>query len=204
MQFFPLQLFSTPCDLGKSSQIMTTGSSHLSSWCFPNPLFKKKSRYPAGLDLARAFQLPAKTLPPRVSCCCWRRRTPLCDCRKWRAVKRAQISAERSCSSLKRRRGVKFKFPPWMPKVFFKSSLLQCYITVCGKHRAAEKRRSRGGSCSTKPRPAGSYTFLFLISFLPLPSETKGHFIRLVMICISVSLSANPMKVLKRTVNRSS
>lgn len=165
---------------------------------------KKKSRYPAGLDLARAFQLPAKTLPPRVSCCCWRRRTPLCDCRKWRAVKRAQISAERSCSSLKRRRGVKFKFPPWMPKVFFKSSLLQCYITVCGKHRAAEKRRSRGGSCSTKPRPAGSYTFLFLISFLPLPSETKGHFIRLVMICISVSLSANPMKVLKRTVNRSS
>lgn len=100
---------------------------------------KKKSRYPAGLDLARAFQLPAKTLPPRVSCCCWRRRTPLCDCRKWRAVKRAQISAERSCSSLKRRRGVKFKFPPWMPKVFFKSSLLQCYITVCGKHRAAVK-----------------------------------------------------------------
>lgn len=44
MQFFPLQLFSTPCDLGKSSQIMTTGSSHLSSWCFPNPLFKKKSQ----------------------------------------------------------------------------------------------------------------------------------------------------------------
>lgn len=143
-------------------------------------------------------------LYPGVSCCCWRRRTPLCDCRKWRAVKRAQISAERSCSSLKRRHGVKFKFPPWMPKVFFKSSLLQCYITVCGKHRAAEKRRSRGGSCSTKPRPAGSYTFLFLISFLPLPSETKGHFIRLVMICISVSLSANPMKALKRTVNRSS
>lgn len=78
-------------------------------------------------------------LYPGVSCCCWRRRTPLCDCRKWRAVKRAQISAERSCSSLKRRRGVKFKFPPWMPKVFFKSSLLQCYITVCGKHRAAVK-----------------------------------------------------------------
>lgn len=77
-------------------------------------------------------------LYPGVSCCCWRR-TPLCDCRKWRAVKRAQISAERSCSSLKRRRGVKFKFPPWMPKVFFKSSLLQCYITVCGKHRAAVK-----------------------------------------------------------------
>lgn len=100
---------------------------------------KKKSRYPAGLDLARAFQLPAKTLPPRVSCCCWRRRTPLCDCRKWREVKWAQISAERSCSSLKRRRGVKFKFPPWMPKVFFKSSLLQCYITVCGKHQAAVK-----------------------------------------------------------------
>lgn len=203
MQFFPLQLFSTPCDLGKSSQIMTTGSSHLSSWCFPNPMFKKKSQDIQQDSIWLELSSCQPKLYPGVSCCCWRR-TPLCDCRKWRAVKRAQISAERSCSSLKRRRGVKFKFPPWMPKVFFKSSLLQCYITVCGKHRAAEKRRSRGGSCSTKPRPAGSYTFLFLISFLPLPSETKGHFIRLVMICISVSLSANPMKVLKRTVNRSS
>lgn len=56
-------------------------------------------------------------LYPGVSCCCWRR-TPLCDCRKWRAVKRAQISAERSCSSLKRRRGVEFKFPRGCQKCF--------------------------------------------------------------------------------------
>lgn len=135
---FPLQLFSTPCDLGKSSQIMTTGSSHLSSWCFPNPMFKKKSQDIQQDSIWLELSSCQPKLYPGVSCCCWRR-TPLCDCRKWRAVKRAQISAERSCSSLKRRRGVKFKFPPWMPKVFFKSSLLQCYITVCGKHRAAVK-----------------------------------------------------------------
>lgn len=41
---FSMQLFSKPCDLSKSSQIMAkgSGSSHLSCRRFPNPLLKVK------------------------------------------------------------------------------------------------------------------------------------------------------------------
>lgn len=134
---FPLQLFSTPCDLSKSSQITTMGSSHLSSWCFPNPLFKKKSRYPAGLDLARAFQLPAKTLPRCVLLLLEE------DTFVWlQEMKGSKTSTDQCREELlffKKETWSWVWISPWMPKVFFKSSLLQCYITVCGKHRAAVK-----------------------------------------------------------------
>lgn len=110
MQFSRCSCFSTPCDLGKSSQIMTTGSSHLSSWCVSNPLFKKKkkvkisNRTPLGSSFPAASQ--NFTSPPLHVLL-------LEDTFVW-----LQEMEWSSCSSLKGDMELSLNFPPDAKSVF--------------------------------------------------------------------------------------